>query len=389
MSKLPLKLPVLQTRAREVMILPDHRFFMRSVALTDEAEAGPVADQVELALEGMAPFPLSQTLWGYWTKPGGDRALVFATYQKRFTAEEMADWADAEWVTPALSTLLVEPAPAPATTFILTGEDSMTAVHFGDDSGVPTVVRAAAIEPETSETEIGKVREQLIRECGGSTSVRDMTAVTVKAGAAGTDELIISRSGAEAKVSVDDAQTLDVRDHVELVSRRRARVRDAWLWRGLVAAMVAILLAGIAELSLWGTSFYQTTLNEQVQVQSPIVAEIETADRLASRIEELRTQRLRPFEMISIVDGPRPDSIIFLRTAATGLYSLEIEAETDDAQAVNVYVSALNDLGATEGVEILNLDTRGSLSTMRLLVRFSFDAFDTTAEIEPESEESA
>jgi hypothetical protein len=265
----------------------------------------------------------------------------------------------------------------------------MTAVHFGDDSGVPTVVRAAAIEPETSETEIGKVREQLIRECGGSTSVRDMTAVTVKAGAAGTDELIISRSGAEAKVSVDDAQTLDVRDHVELVSRRRARVRDAWLWRGLVAAMVAILLAGIAELSLWGTSFYQTTLNEQVQVQSPIVAEIETADRLASRIEELRTQRLRPFEMISIVDGPRPDSIIFLRTAATGLYSLEIEAETDDAQAVNVYVSALNDLGATEGVEILNLDTRGSLSTMRLLVRFSFDAFDTTAEIEPESEESA
>jgi hypothetical protein len=68
---------------------------------------------------------------------------------------------------------------------------------------------------------------------------------------------------------------------------------------------------------------------------------------------------------------------------------LEIEAETDDAQAVNVYVSALNDLGATEGVEILNLDTRGSLSTMRLLVRFSFDAFDTTAEIEPESEESA
>jgi hypothetical protein len=97
---------VLQTRVREVMILPDHRFFMRSVALTDEAEAGPVADQVELALEGMAPFPLSQTLWGYWTKPGGDRALVFATYQKRFTAEEMADWADAEWVTPALEHLV-------------------------------------------------------------------------------------------------------------------------------------------------------------------------------------------------------------------------------------------------------------------------------------------
>lgn len=383
MSKLPLKLPVLQTRTREVMILPDHRFFMRSVALTDEAEAGPVADQVELALEGMAPFPLSQTLWGYWTKPGSGRALVFATYQKRFTAEEMADWADAEWVTPALSTLLVEPAPAPATTFVLSGVEFMTAVHFGDDSGVPTVVRAAALEPEASESEIEKVREQLIRECGGSTSVRDMTAVTVKAGDAGTDELIISREGEEARVvAIDDAQTLDVRDHAELISRRRARVRDTWLWRGLVAAMVAVLLAGIAELSLWGTSFYQTALNEQVQVQTPIVTEIETADRLASRIEELRTKRLRPFEMIDIVSGPRPDSIIFLRTAATGLYSMEIEAETDDAQAVNIYVSDLTDLETTAGVEILNLDTRGSRSTMRLLIRFSLDAFETDAEME-------
>ena len=388
MSKLSLKLPVLQTRTREVMILPDHRFFMRSVALADEAEAGPVADQVELALEGMAPFPLNQTLWGYWAKPGGDHALVFATYQKRFTAEEVEDWADAEWVTPALSTLLVESAPAPATTFILAGEESITAVHFGDASGVPTLVRAATVEPEASESDIDKIREQLIRECGGSTSVRDLKVATVKAGEAGTDELIISRGGEEERVSLDDAQSLDVRDHTELVARRRTRVRDSWLWRGLVAALVAILLAGIAELSLWGTSFYQTALNEQVQVQTPIVNEIETADRLANRIEELRTKRLRPFEMIDIVASLKPDSIIFLRTAATGLYSLEIEAETNDAQAVNVYVSDLTDLDATEGVEIMNLDTRGSISTMRLLVRFSLGACDTDAEIAPETEET-
>ncbi len=387
MSKLSLKLPVLQTRTREVMILPDHRFFMRSVALTDEAEAGSVADQVELALEGMAPFPLSQTLWGYWSKPGCAHALVFATYQKRFTADEMEDWSDAEWVTPALSTLLVESAPVPASTFILKGEEAMTTVHFGDASGVPTLVRAAAIEPGASESEIGKIREQLIRGCGGSTTVKDIDVAAVKAGDAGTDELIIDRGGEEATVALDDAQTLDVRDHTELVARRRARVRDSWLWRGMVAALVAILLAGVAELSLWGTSFYQTTLSEQVQVQSPIVSEIETAERLATRIEELRTKRLRPFEMIDIVSGPRPDSIIFRRTAATGLYSMEIEAETDDAQAVSIFVSDLTDLETTEEVVPLNNETRGSISTMRLLVRFSLDAFDTAAEIEPETKE--
>jgi hypothetical protein len=382
MPKLTLKLPVLQTRTREVVILPDHRFFMRSVALTDETEAGPVADQIELALEGMAPFPLSQTLWAYWTKPGCGHAMVFAAYQKRFTAEEMEAWGEAEWVTPRLSTLLIEMTPAAATTYILTAEDGLTAVHFGDASGVPTQIRAVALSPEVSDREIATAREELIRACGGSTTVRDLEAAEVEAGQPGTDEILIKRAGKDTSVSLDLAQSLDVRDQAELTGRRRARVRDSWLWRGLVAALVTLLLAGVTELSLWGTSFWQDALHQQVQVQSPIVSEIETADRLATRIEELHTKRLRPFEMIAIADGPRPETIIFLRTEATGLYSLEIEAETDDLQAINIYVSALTDLTTTEGVEILNLDTRGSQSTMRLLVRFTFDAFDTNAETE-------
>ena len=116
-----------------------------------------------------------------------------------------------------------------------------------------------------------------------------------------------------------------------------------------------------------------------MRAQTPIVAEIETADRLANRIDELRTQRLRPFEMIAIADGPRPETIIFLRTAATGLYSLEIEAETNEAAAINAYVDQLEQLGQTEGVDILNLDTRGSTSTVRLLVRFNYDAFRNAA----------
>lgn len=385
MAKLTLKLPVLQARQREVVVLPDHRFFVRSVALADIAEAGPVADQVELALEGMAPFSLSQTLWGYWTKPGCAHALVFAAYQKRFTAEEMEPWAEAEWVTPRMSTLLGEPAPSPATTLILTAEDGVSAVHYGDDSGVPTQVRSMALPADATEAQIATIREQLIRACGGSTTVRDVETTTVEPGEAGTDELVVRRGEHTRRIELDEAQSLDVRDQTELTSRRRARVRDLWLWRGMVAAVLAIGLAGVAELTLWGTSYWRDGLHTQVQAQTPIVSEIETADRLANRIDELRTKRLRPFEMIAIADGPRPETIIFLRTEATGLYSLEIEAETDDAQAINIYVSSLTDLGQTEGVEILNLDTRGSRSTVRLRVRFTYDAF----QVQPATEESA
>jgi hypothetical protein len=156
------------------------------------------------------------------------------------------------------------------------------------------------------------------------------------------------------------------------------------MWRGMVAAVVAIAFAGVAEVALWGLNRWLDGMHQQVAAQTPLVNEIETADRLANRIDELRTQRLRPFEMIAIADGPRPEAIVFLRTEATGLYSLEIEAETNDAPSINAYVAALKALSQTEGVDILNLDQRGSRSTVRVLVRFNYDAFQS-----PTEEESA
>ncbi|GAB5559431.1 MAG: hypothetical protein SynsKO_10780 [Synoicihabitans sp.] len=384
MPKLPFKLPTLPARPRDVVILPDHRFFVRSVDLADVAEAGPINEQIELALEGMAPFPLSQTLWGYWTQPGCDRALVYAAYQKRFTADEMEPWAEAEWVVPGLGLLYALPSPSAATTRVMQSEDGLTAVHYGDDSGVPTMVAAAALTPEISEKEVDALREKLIRSCGGSTRVEDIKNISVVAGAAGSDEIVFDHDGTSQEFALDQVQPLDVREQNELTTRRRARLRDTWMWRGMVAAMITILLAGVSELALWGTGFWQESLHQQVQAQSPIVNEIQTADTLANRIDELHTNRMRPFEMIAIADGPRPESIIFLRTAATGIFTLEIEAETDDSPAISSYVTALTESGKTQGVEILNLDTRGSRSTFRLLVTFTRDAFlESVIEEEP------
>lgn len=360
-------------------MLPDQRFFVRSVALDRDAESGPVREQLELALESMAPFSISQMLWGYWTAAGSDHALVFAAYRKRFTTEEVEAWEEAEWVGPRLAALLGQAKPEAATTWLIRTEDGLTAVHFGDDSGVPTLVKTAVVDEEAHASEWQKAEDDLLRAVGGSKTVNRIAGPAMTAGLPGTDELIVRLEEQEEKVGIAQAQDLDVRDHDELISRRRARFRDKWMWRTLVTSLVVILLAGLAELGLLGGNVWRDALHRQLQTQSPIVSEIETADRLANRIDELRTKRLRPFEMITLVDGPRPESLIFLRTAATGLYSLEIEAETNDAQAVNAYVSALRVLGVTESVDILNLDQRGTRSSVRLLVTFTVTAFDVQA----------
>lgn len=371
-----LNLPVLKSRRRHVVVLPGYRFFVRSVPVVGGSDPAAVREEIELALESMSPFPLSQLYWGFWTKPDCKRALVYGAYRRRFAADELEDWADAEWVAPRLGAMLAERSPSPATVWILPGSGEITALYFGDDSGVPTVVRSVPVAEEAEEEALALARESLIKQCGDCRSVVDIDSLEIDAGMPGDNELVVKRDSSTTRLSLDQAQMLDVRDPAELIARRRARVRDTWMWRILIISLIAILLAGMGEASVFATDLWQKGRLEQIGLQTPLVSEIETADRLANRIEELKTKRLRPFEMIAMVDGPRPETIVFLRTAATGLYSLEIEAVTDSPNDINVYISELTDLAGTERVEMLNLDSRGSQSTMRLLVVFGPDAFD-------------
>lgn len=378
----PLKLPVLKARRRHVVVLPGHRFFVRSVPVGDGANAGAIREEIELALESMSPFPLSQLFWGYWTKPNCKRALVYGAYRRRFAAEELEDWGDAEWVAPRLGAMLAERSPEPATIWILPASGELTALYFGDESGVPTVVRSVPLAEDADEAALRSAREVLIKQCGDCRTIVDVDALEIDAGMPGDNELLVRRGSNTTRLSLDQAQMLDVRDPAELVARRRARVRDTWMWRIWIVSLLVILLGGIGEGAVFAADIWQKGRLERIGLQTPWVSEIETADRLANRIEELKTKRLRPFEMIAMVDGPRPESIVFLRTAATGLYSLEIEAVTDSPNDINVYISDLTNLEGTENVEMLNLDSRGSQSTMRLRVVFGPDAFDMALLIE-------
>jgi len=160
--------------APRVALLPDHRFFVRQVPVVAGATAAEVASQIELALEGLSPFPPAQLYHGYYWVPGAGYALVFATYRKRFTTDETAEWSAAELLVPAFVGVFgLEHEPA--TTVIYTGADSLTAVHW-EEGEVPSTVVIREIMAEATEEERAKVREEMLRGLGGSRKVIDLVA---------------------------------------------------------------------------------------------------------------------------------------------------------------------------------------------------------------------
>jgi hypothetical protein len=308
--------------------------------------------------------------YGYWTRPGAAHALVYAAYRKRFPAEELAEWARADLVAPRLALVLAAPPPAGATTWLAEGPTGLTCWHFDDDSGVPARVITRAWPETAAAAERSAAREAVLRSAGETLTLVELGALEVDPGAPGEGDFHFHAGAVSARLPAEDALRGDVRDPAELAARRRAAVRDRWLWRAWLAALVALGLGLVAELTLTGLGAWQKTRLRQVAEQTPVVNQIMTARTLAARIDELSTQRLRPFEMIAVADRRRPPTIQFLRTVTRGRDTLVVDAQTTVQAEIDAYRAALAEQPETSAVEVRDLASRDGRTTFTLVVSF-------------------
>lgn len=370
---------------RQVILLADTLFFMRSVSVTEGATAPEVTAQAELAIEGLAPFPIAQLYYGHHWLPGSVHALVYAAYRKRFTAEDVETWAGAEAVLPSFVTVLNKAdAPKPATVIIIPGAASLTGLYFADASGVPTQVRVDPLAPEATDVERVVAYEALLRAFPEKLHVIDAGGEPQFDPASPQGEFVFRAGKAfETHFEPADIASLDVRDKAELAHRRRTHARDVILWRTFLGCVAAIALAALLELVLVGTSIWQKQRLALEARQKPVVETVMTSQTLATRIDELSTKRLLPFEMLALVNTVRPRTIQFMKTATSGLHVLEIEAQTSSSGDIDVFRSALNRLAGCEKAEVLDSRIRDGLSNFRVVVTFKPDAFKVVEEPAP------
>jgi hypothetical protein len=359
--------------APPVVLLPDAHFFVRAVPVVDAKTPDEVAAQVGLALETLAPFPLAQLNHGFFWAPGSGHALAFAAYRRRFPIEQTASWAGAELVIPSFVTVCGQPV-APSTTVLLPGTDSLTAVHWGNGA-VPDNVRVCPLPAEATDEDRSRVRAELLREVGESLKVVELSATPTPVPSKDSGQLAFSAGDHALTLPVDQTPWLDVRDKAEFAVLRKAKARDAWLWRIFIGSAAAMLMFGVGELALVGGHFWQKARQAQVAAQLPVVQKARTAHELATRIEELATQRLLPFEMIDAVKAKRR-SIQFQRVtaSASGLNQLVIEAQTSSPADVSAYQTELTQNPAIETAEVGELRSRDRVTTFTLTVTFKAGA---------------
>jgi hypothetical protein len=355
----------------KIVLLPDAQFFTRVIPMESATTAAEVAAQVELSLEGLAPFPLAQMYHGHFWKEGAKHALVFAAYRKRFTGEQTDEWHDAEIAMPVFSAVLAAKV-GPATTVILNAEDSVTAVHWRAADDVPATVITRPLPPEAGDAARAALRDELMRAVGESLKVEEVNAAPVFDADSNEGELAFKAGELETSFTREQLDALDVRDKDDLIARRRARSRDLLLWRIFLGSAAAIAFALLLEVGLVGGKFWQKSRVAVVAQRAPVVAEINRANELATSIEELSTNRLLPFEMIDLVKAKRPDSVVFTRitTLADTLYTLDVWGQAGISSDVLAYQTALNGLPECQQVEVVEQGTISGRTTFRFKVTF-------------------
>ncbi len=353
--------------APKAVLLSDAHFFIRAVPIAGGATAADVAIQVELALEALSPFPPAQLYHGYYWVPGAQRALVFAAYRRRFTAEQTAEWENAELVLPAFAALLGGDF-RPGTTLIAPSADGVTAIYWNADP-VPANVVFRAIPADAPELERDAAYAAL-RDAVPPNRYIELKSAPVAEASASERELEFRAEGFVSRLPATTAATLDVRDKEALGAYRRGRARDLVLWRVFLGCVATLVLLTVGELALVGLGFTRRARALQAEKQRPAVETIMTAQSLTTRINELSTKRLLPFEMLAVVAEKKPKEVTFVRTTTNGLYGMNVEAYATAPSAVSAFQSALNGQPALASVEVRDQRTRDNVMNFTVVVTF-------------------
>ncbi len=304
---------------------------MRVVPLAPDA---PVAPQVELAVEGLAPFPLAQLYWGWCAAPDGSRALVYAAHRRRFSAEETAGWERADAVAPDALPLLAGAADEEARRRL--------AAEFAARPGRGRAIRQG-----------GRLMLEIADGSGATLATATLP-----------------------RTALDE---IDVRDRAGRIRRRRERRQRERVWRLLLGAAGSVLLSAALELGALGLGLAAKSRRTGVEARASLVQKLDTAQSLTARVDELTRRRLRFFEMISEINAVRPGTLQFLRTTSSGRNGLEIEASTTNADDVDTYESALIIHAAVEHAAVRELRARDGVTTFTLGVTFKPEALPAPA----------
>jgi hypothetical protein len=149
-----------------------------------------------------------------------------------------------------------------------------------------------------------------------------------------------------------------------------------WYWR---ATMIVLLLFCILALGEIGLLVLTKWNEKQLLValeKAPRALEVEQKSDILAKINQITTNQLLPFEMLTIINQYRPPTIYFTRFTAGDGNAIQVEAVGLPSSDINGFQEVLRDVEVIRSVTISNNRVANNLSGFRLQVEFQPGALE-------------
>ncbi len=416
--------------------MPGHFFFCEYVEVPSDLEPEELDDFAEMSMTGLTPFPLDQLAWGFHQDPQCSWMALYAVTLETLARAGLRDIEGFRQVYPSFVSALGFQFDKPTGFFIYdecpeASEDSGSLTLFlhpglppkqpqesddddpaedippveiqlpvlhslpvplpdqqdsGEEDEEETTAEAAAPDIESvrarlfrmiPEEEGYEVMPSWLRESGYEFSSKDGGVSFLhaweesEADAPGPDSLL------DGEIDIWRA---DIRDVQFKTQEKKNRKMERYLARaGMVAGIAAILLIFLEILTTIGGSWTKS-LQAKVDNNSPQVTSIMSKRDLLTKIEQLSTNNLRPFQMLQVLNDYRVGGIHFQSIDAKEGNRISVKGVAGNGGEVNSYKEALLQSTKVIGCET-SMRTSGGKTTFE--INATFPPVDMAKPVEP------
>ncbi len=392
MSQLSQRVP-----ERTLLLVPGHFFYGHRFAVPVEMPPSEVPAFIELALEGVSPFPLEQLAWGFIHEPTEGQAYAYATSLGRlrqYIGEQGLE--SFHYALPGFIAQYGVVFRRPTVRFIAQ-HGAVTALLYAEGKRLPLRSVSRQTKSELPDnTQILETRDLIAKALPAE--AKDATVeegIWVGEGYTidGHDRPVfnlrhITRDGPGKQITHTPELNptalwnADLRDRQFQNKERRERSISQGLWLGLKGIAAAAVLLVLLQITLWGMLGWLSSRQSTINAQAPAVQRVEESDLLALQLTEAAEQSLRPIRMLEVVNADRPPQIFFTRTQSLEYNQLSIQGQsTQGIPLVNTYEQALRRVEGVVRVE-QSARTQGGRTTFDMTVTFSDDLLNSPSPVQ-------
>ncbi|MDA0348604.1 MAG: hypothetical protein O3C43_02630 [Verrucomicrobia bacterium] len=385
----------------EPVLVSGNWFVSRAFSVPEGLKDKELEEFAELSVEEISPFNLEQLNWGYFYGEESSRLFIYAAFDQKLRKDlvesEQFDYAFPDFV--QSFGLKFERA----TLIFLVHETTLSGILLPANDEVPQTVVGITLDPEFSPSDLEDARKRVVQRIEIQVNRRHEPTLAnpiVDFGSVEVSDIIYTRNwefkeskakpslelvpygdsfGKGTEVGINETGKLwamDVRkaDAKEELAKKHGW--SLWYWRGTMIVLLLFFILAAGEVGLLAFTKWNEKQLLIALEKEPRASDVMEKSDILAKINQITTNQLLPFEMLTIVNEYRPETIWFTRFIAEGGNAVQVEAAGLPSSDINGFQEALRDVEVISNVTISNNRVANNQASFRMRIEFQPGALE-------------